>query len=90
VFLKLSDDDKKQFKVVHTTSAFPNQTITVSDRVPQPARHKLVAALAEKPDLPAAKRIFDENSKQNRSFVAASPEDFRDAEKLLEGAAWGW
>jgi ABC-type phosphate/phosphonate transport system substrate-binding protein len=87
---KLSTEGKTLFKVVHKSRSFPNQTITVSEKVKQPVREKLTAALTAKKEIKAAERLFNENSKKERYFVPARADEFRDAATLLEQDARGW
>jgi len=89
-FKKLSDTDKKHFKVVFKSPSFPNQTVTVSDRIKPKMRDKLLAALTVKKGFEPAEILFNELSKNAKYFIAAQPAEYRGMETLLEGVVWGW
>jgi len=89
-YKKLADTDKKQFKVVFKSPSFPNQTVTVSDRINPKTRQKLVAALTAKKGLEPAEVLFNELSKNAKFFIPARVEEYKGMEALLEGVVWGW
>ena len=90
VFKKLTDADKKQFKVVFKSPSFPNQTITVSNRIGPKMREKLVAALTVKKGFAPAETLFAELSKNAKFFIPAQTAEYQGMETLLEGVVWGW
>ena len=90
VYKKLSDADKKQFKVVFKSPPFPNQTITVSERIRPKMREKLVTALTVKKGLAPAEVLLSELSKNAKFFIPAQVADYSGLESLLEGVVWGW
>ncbi len=89
-YKKLSETDKTQFKVVFKSPSFPNQTVTVSDRVPSKAREKIIAALVAKKGVGAAELLLNELSKNAKYFLPAQASEYRGLENLLEGVVWGW
>jgi len=90
VFKKLTDADKRQFKVVFKSPPFPNQTLTVSERIRPKVREKLVAALTVKKGFAPAELLFAELSKNAKFFIPAQTAEYRGMETLLEGVVWGW
>jgi len=89
-FKKLADTEKKQFKVVFKSPPFPNQTVTVSDRIRPKLRDKLVAGLAVTKGFAPAEILFSELSKNAKFFIPAQAAEYRGLETLLEGVVWGW
>lgn len=90
VFKKLTDMDKRQFKIIFKSPSFPNQTVTVSDRIQPKMREKLVAAMAVKKGFAPAEILFAEVSKNARFFIPAQIAEYQGMETLLEGVVWGW
>lgn len=89
-YKKTSEEDKKDLKVIYTSPTFPDQTITVSTRVPVQAREKIIAALTAETGVPAAKAMFDKFAKNSTHFVRAPLPEYEGLEGLLEGVIWGW
>lgn len=89
-YKKLTDDEKKLFRVIYKSPGYPNQTFTVGDRVKPQARQKLVAALTTKKPIPAAEKVFAQFSKNAQFFEPTQTAEFTDLESLLEGVVWGW
>ena len=90
VYKKLSDADKKQFKVIFKSPPFPNQTVTISHRIRPQMREKLIAALTVKKGFTAAEVLFSEVSKNAKFFIPAKIAEYEGMESLLEGVVWGW
>ncbi len=89
-YKKLTDEEKKIFRVIYKTPGFPNQTFTVGDRVSPQSREKLAAVLTAKKPLAEGERLFGQFSKNAKFFEAAKTAEFTDLESLLEGVVWGW
>jgi ABC-type phosphate/phosphonate transport system substrate-binding protein len=89
-YKKTSDEDKKGLKLIYTSAAYPEQTITVSSRIPASAQVKIVAALTAEAGVPAAKAIFAKFSKEATHFVSAREPEYEGLEGLLEGVILGW
>lgn len=90
VFKKLNDIDKKQFKVIFKSPSFPNQTVTVSDRIQPKLYAKLIAGLTVKKGFAPGENLFAELSKNARFFIPAQSAEYKGMETLLEGVVWGW
>ena len=90
VFKKLADAEKRQFKVVFKSPSFPNQTVTVSDRIRPKMREKLITAMTVKKGFTPAEMLFDELSKNAKYFIPAQASEYPGLENLLEGVVWGW
>lgn len=90
VFKKLTDAEKKQFKVIFKSPSFPNQTVTVSERIRPKAREKMIAGLTAKKGVVATELLFSELSKNAKYFVPAHVSEYQGLEYLLEGVVWGW
>jgi ABC-type phosphate/phosphonate transport system substrate-binding protein len=89
-FKKLADTEKKQFKVVFKSPPFPNQTVTVSERIRPKMRDKLVSALTVTKGFESAENLFNELSKNAKFFIPAQTAEYHGMETLLEGVVWGW
>lgn len=89
-FKKLTDAEKQRFKVIFKSLSFPNQTVTVSDRIKPKMRQKLMAALTTKKGLAPAEILFNEFSKTAKFFIPAQAEEYQGLEEVLEGVVWGW
>jgi ABC-type phosphate/phosphonate transport system substrate-binding protein len=89
-FKKLPDVEKQQFKVIFKSPPFPNQTVTVSDRINPKMRQKMAAALTVTKGFAPADVLFNELSKNAKYFVLARSEEYQGMETLLEGVVWGW
>lgn len=88
-YKKLTEEDRKTYKVIFKSPPYPNQTVTVVSRINGKKRDRIVAALTKK-NLAAGEKIFDQFSKSERFFIPAKPADYRDMETMLEGVVWGW
>jgi ABC-type phosphate/phosphonate transport system substrate-binding protein len=89
-YKKLTDDEKKLFRVIYKSPGYPNQTFTVGERVKPDARGKLAALLTAKKPIPAAEGVFSQFSKNAKFFEPTKTSEFTDLESLLEGVVWGW
>jgi len=89
-FKKTSDEDKKELKLIYTSAPYPEQTITVSSRIPTSAQVKIIAALTSETGVPAAYAIFAKFTKGATHFVRAPEQEYNGLEYLLEGVIWGW
>lgn len=87
---KLSDDERRKFKIIYTTKPYPDQTVTVSPRINAQQRDAIVAALTVAGGVPAAKSLLSIYTKQATHFEVASANDYGGLENLLEGVIWGW
>ena len=89
LFKKLPKREKEQMKIVATTRALPNQTISVSQRLHKNA-DKIAKFLVSKEGAVTADSLLSRYSKNKKTFIKASPRKFVDAADILEGVVWGW
>jgi len=90
-FNKLPEDKRKKLKVVYTSPAYPNQTLTVGPRVPTDKLSKLASALVSEEGAKVCGEIISRFADKNaKSMVIAIAEEFKGDERLLEGVVWGW
>ena len=80
----------KALRIVGKSKPLPNQTITVSQRLPDRQRSLIVPALASKAGTVAGENLLKRFSKGNPVFVAADHAEYEGTEKLIEGVVWGW
>lgn len=88
VYKKLPAAEKTDLKVVHTSKPLPNQAVTVSKRVKDVAA--LTRAMMAPGGAQAADKLMGRFSKNTKTFLKASTEEYQGAEEFLEGVVWGW
>ncbi len=88
---KLSTQDRAGTRVLYKTKLFPNQAISVSTRVSNKSRRKIILSLTKGKGLDFAKPVVRRFSgKKTRSFVKASNKEYLTFNLLLEGIVFGW
>lgn len=88
---KLPEEKRAHLKVLFTTQAFANQTLTSGPRVSAEQYAKLSAALLGESGSVACGEIISRfGDKSATSMVAANPREFQGNNLLLEGVVWGW
>jgi ABC-type phosphate/phosphonate transport system substrate-binding protein len=85
---KFSDEDRSKTKVVYKSVPVPNQGITVSERVSDENRQKIIAALTEVNE--STKPILKRFSPKAEKMLPASNDDYEHHYKLLTGIIFGW
>lgn len=86
---KLTDEQRRQAKVIFKTIGYPNQGFSVSKRINAGARAKLKQALLGEPD----KRMLElikRYGKPSDRFVTTDNTEFKGLNNLLEGVIFGW
>ncbi|HEY5602661.1 MAG TPA: PhnD/SsuA/transferrin family substrate-binding protein [Gammaproteobacteria bacterium] len=89
LFHKLPEEERKNLKVVVKTAQFPNQTISVSQRLQNQA-DAIANFLVSKDGAITADNLLTRFSGLKKEFIKASPEKFVGAADILEGVVWGW
>ena len=88
-YYKLSKNDKSSIKIIHTTDALPNQTITIGPKLKK--YHKKISRYLTSADgARAASKLLKRFSKNNPKFIEAKLNQYNDLEKLLKGSDSSW
>lgn len=86
---KMTDEQRRQVKVIFKTVDYPNQGFSVSKRISAKDRAQLKRALTGEPD----KRLVElikRFGKPNDRFVPTDNTEFKGLNNLLEGVIFGW
>lgn len=86
----MTEEDRKALKIVYTSAAMPNQSISASDRLTPEERSKLRQALLTDAGTEALRPTLNRFAKKARGFIATSNDEFEDYNYLLEGVIFGW
>ncbi|MCW8955786.1 MAG: phosphate/phosphite/phosphonate ABC transporter substrate-binding protein [Gammaproteobacteria bacterium] len=88
---KLTNEEHAKVKIIYTSPELPNQVITVSDRVSEEDRKKIILSLTTgegmKAMAPIVKRFGGKNVK---GFVEVKPGEYDGYFAFLEGVVLGW
>lgn len=88
---KLSDDARTSIKKLFASPPLPNQAISVSSRVSNKNKVKMIKSLTEGEGLEIARSIVKRfGGKKVKSFVVAKQTDYLTQVDLLEGVIYGW
>lgn len=87
---KLRPELKERLAVVRSSSPLTNQSITVSQRVPEAKRKLIIESLTSGGGVSAAKPILDRFSKGAKSFEFAGAQDFDGHNLLYDQMIFGW
>jgi len=88
---KLSAQDRVGTEILFKSKRFPNQAISVSSRVDNKSRRKIILSLTEGRGLDFAKPVVRRFAgKKTRSFIKANNKDYLTYNQLLEGVIFGW
>ncbi len=86
----LTKKQRQQLKIIHTTKAFPNQSITVSKRVSQRDKTLIVQSLMLGEGVRASQQVVRRFGGQAKSFIPARLAEYKGHQTLLEGVIFGW
>lgn len=89
LYKRLSDEERKQLKIITKTRRLPNQTISISQRLHKQA-NEIAEYLVSKDGAITADNLLSRYSKRKKQFIKAKPEKFVGASDMLEGVVWGW
>lgn len=89
-FKKLDEADRTDLKVIYTSRAFPEQTITLAPKLTEKMREAVVMSLAARDGVPEATQLLATYTKQATYFEIAAASNYEGLEALLEGEIWGW
>lgn len=84
----LSDEQRAGLKIVYTSRKFPNQGISVSNRL-NPEQIKIIKAVLEQDDT-SLEPVLNRFARKSRHFIPSRNSDFSGISALLEGVVWGW
>lgn len=88
---KLPDAERDALQIVFRSRVYPNQSITVSNRVDISKHEALIAALTRGDaayTAPLRERFGTPG--MNGAFIPVRPNEFEGLNNLLEGVVWGW
>lgn len=86
----MSEEDRKELKIIYTSPAMPNQSISVSSRLTPEERDKLRQALLSEAGTEALQPTLNRFASKAKSFIATDNAEFGDYNTLLEGVIFGW
>lgn len=87
---KISDEKRKNMRVLFHSKPLPNQAISVSTRVNNEARRKIIRSLTVGQGKAVVEAIARRFSGKGKTFVAATRKEYLDHYQLLEGVVFGW
>ncbi|MGD8407632.1 MAG: PhnD/SsuA/transferrin family substrate-binding protein [Thiohalophilus sp.] len=87
---KLKDEDRKDLKIIFTSAAMPNQSISSSPKLNPDERQKLRAALLNPEGTKALQPTLNRFARRAKGFIETGNEEFRGYNNLLEGVIFGW
>lgn len=87
----LTAEERAKVRVIYKSPAFPNQVVTVSDRISEEDQQKIIASLTTGDGMevmtPIVKRFGGKNVK---AFIKADPVEYDGYFLFLEGVVLGW
>lgn len=86
----LKQADRDSLKIIYTSQAMPNQSISASQRLTAEERKTLRKALLSEQGTQALQPTLKRFAKKANSFIATSNEEFEGYNTLLEGVIFGW
>ena len=88
---KLSEQDRAGTKIIFKSKPFPNQAISVSTRVSNKDKNKIILSLTEGNGVEIAKPLVRRfgGAKAN-NFIKATNSEYANYNLLLEGIIFGW
>jgi ABC-type phosphate/phosphonate transport system substrate-binding protein len=89
MFNKLPKDQRSATRVLQATTALPNQTITVSQRLQKNAQ-QIADFMLSQEGVIAADGLLKQYSGKEKHFEPATAAQYDGVERLLEGVVWGW
>lgn len=87
---QLTDMQRSKLKVLYTSPAMPNQTITAASDVPPAVRERIAKGLTADSGVAAASALFARFAHGATHFIAPSGKGFDGLNLLLENVVWGW
>jgi len=90
---KLSEDQRKDYKVIYSSEKIPNQVITASSRVRPTDQTKIIQSLTsvDGAGFQSVEKIIRRFAgKKVTSFVNVSKKDYEGQNQFLEGVILGW
>ena len=87
---KLNEEQRKDLKIVYTSQAMPNQSISVSQHLSADERQKIREALLTPDGTKALQPTLNRFARRAKGFVATNNKEFWGYNNLLEGVIFGW
>jgi ABC-type phosphate/phosphonate transport system substrate-binding protein len=87
---KLTDAERAQLKIIYASKPYPDQAITVSQRVTAREKNLMVQALTIGDGVKATQPIVKRFGGKATHFIPAKQEDYAGINSLLEGVIFGW
>ncbi|NOX44062.1 MAG: phosphate/phosphite/phosphonate ABC transporter substrate-binding protein [Gammaproteobacteria bacterium] len=88
---KLTDETRANTKKLFASTPLPNQAISVSSRVTNSNKNKIVQSLTHGEGLEIARDIVTRfGGKKTKSFIVANQKEYMTQVNLLEGVVFGW
>ena len=86
---KLAKNDKRSIKIIHTTAALPNQTVTIGPNM-EKYINKIRKFLTSSAGSRIARKLLIRFSKKNPIFIRARIKKYRGLEVYLQGSDSKW
>lgn len=90
IYKKLPEQEQALLRIIAQSKPVPNQAITVSQRISEAQRSKIISALTSEQGTKAAEGLLKRFSKRQPTLLEANADEYKGAETLLEGVVWGW
>ena len=87
---KLKAADKAKAKILFRSKSLPNQAISVSSRITDQNKMKIIRSLTVGADGKEATKGLRKRFGGDRDFVSAEKREYKDHNHLLEGVVFGW
>lgn len=88
---KLQQQDRDKLKILFHSTPLPNQAISVSQRLNQSLKKRIVRSLTLGDGIKASKDIVKRfGGKSTKSFVEVKSSEYKGHNDLLEGVIFGW
>lgn len=87
---KIPDNIKAQIRIVYSSPAMPNQTLTASNEIDGAQRETIIKQLTHADSAAGVEPLLQRFSKNSTALIAADPQGYAGLNLLLEGRVWGW
>lgn len=87
---KLKEEDRKGLKIIFTSEAMPNQSISASQKLSADEHQKLRMALLTPQGTEALQPTLNRFARKAKGFISTDNQEFEGYNNLLEGVIFGW
>lgn len=87
---KVSEDERKNLKIIAKSRPYPNQTFTVSTRLTPAQIRRVKTSLTSPEGFRASEKLLNRFSKKRKFIEPAETSAYAGIEQLLEQIVWGW